>query len=388
MDSQVQGVIALVRAALTGKGQPLPVDFDLEKVYDAILQHNIAVMALEGAVLCGLDKKLPAMQKLFVRAFRDIGRVEAQDRASERLFAAFEEAGIEFMPVKGALLRDLYPRRDYRSMGDMDVLIRLEQYEKIKEILAGLNFEERYESEYELIWDHRDLHLELHKHLIESSNDTYHAYYGSGWDFARKSDTSRYTMRDEDAFVYVFTHFARHYRDGGVGIRQVCDLYLMRRSCPDMDEEYICTELGKLDLLVFYRNILQMLDAWFAGEQPSEQTDFISEIIYASGTFGQHSERILAYGARMAGDKKASGLLRYKNALWHVFLPLKEMQAHYPLLNKVPVLLPVMWVYRIVHTLFFERHKIRRNQQAFSAYKKENVQAYQRALHYVGLKYD
>jgi len=388
MDSQVQGVIALVRAALTGERQPLPADFDLEKAYEPIIQHNIAVMALEGAYLCGLDKKLPAMQKLFMRAFRDIRRVEVQDKAAAALFSAFEQAGIEFMPVKGALLRGLYPKREYRSMGDMDVLIRLEQYEKVKGLLAELGYTGGKETDHELNWYSDAMMLELHKHLIPSCNKKYYGYFGTGWDLARATGSSRFSLSDEDHYLYVFVHFAKHYREGGVGIRQMCDLWLMKQAQPGLDEAHIRSALKKLDLLEFYQNILRTLECWFADAQPNEKNSFISDVIFRSGAFGQEFERTMALGARISGQKEAGTLVRYQNAMRRLFMAPGDMKIKYPVLQKWMILLPVMWIYRIISIAILEPQKIKKETRRFRMLEQESVSAYQRTLDFVGLKYD
>ena len=65
--------------------------------------------------------------------------------------AAFEKNGIAHMPLKGILMKQLYPRPDMRIMGDADILIRVEQYEKIKPLLEELGFAEKLESDHELI---------------------------------------------------------------------------------------------------------------------------------------------------------------------------------------------------------------------------------------------
>ena len=387
MDSQVLGLIALVRAALTGKARELPADFDLEQAYDAINKHNIAVMALEGAALCGVDKKLPVMQKLFVQAFAAIARVEEQDRCAAELFAAFEAAQIDFMPVKGALLRDLYPKREYRSMGDMDILIRTEQYDRVREVMEGLGYSAGEEDDHAYVWRKGALMLELHKRLIPSYHEDYYDYFGSGWQLAQKSDANRYVMRDEDHYLFVFAHFAKHYRGGGVGIRQMCDLWLMREKMREMDADYICRELDKLNLLEFHNNIFQTLNVWLADASATEKTDHITIVIYHSGAFGQLEERMLGEGALMVGERRPSAGTRYRNVWGRMFLPIGEMGNKYPVLRKYPVLLPLMWVYRGGYILLRESWKVKRLQTRFHSLEQENLSAYQRALEYVGLKF-
>ena len=58
-------------------------------------------------------------------------------------------------------------------------------------------------------------------------------------------------MTPEDEFIYLFTHFAKHYRDGGIGCRYVVDLWVFLRNNPTMDPEKIKRELDKLQLREF-----------------------------------------------------------------------------------------------------------------------------------------
>lgn len=388
LDSQILGVIALVRAALTGELQQLPVDFDLENAYDSIIKHNIVVMALEGAALCGIPKDHPTMKKLFSHAFKAIIHVERQDQAAKELFSAFENAGIDFLPVKGALIRSMYPKPAYRSMGDMDILIRLAQREKIEQVMLDLGYYGGKETDHELIWRRDGIMFELHKHLIPSYNEDYYAYYGDGWKFARPTDTSRYGMSDEDHFVYVFAHFAKHYRDGGVGIRQMCDLWIFRNAHPDMNEDYIRAELKKLEMDAFYGYILQTLDAWFTDAGENERTRLISQVVFNSGCYGNEEGRMLALGMRIQNNKQATGRVRYKHLLQHIFLPKKEMVEKYPILEEKLYLLPVIWIYRIFCIAYKEPFKIRRQCNRFRTLKRGNLDSYQTALTFVGLKYD
>ena len=67
-------------------------------------------------------------------------------------------------------------------MVDADVLVKTEQYPKIKNIMSSLGYCETKESDHEYIWDKKGFfHLELHKRLIPSNNEDYYSYYGDGW---------------------------------------------------------------------------------------------------------------------------------------------------------------------------------------------------------------
>ena len=53
------------------------------------------------------------------------------------------------MPLKGCNMKALYPSPELRVMGDADILIRVEQYDRIRPIIQSLGFEEYGDIFYE-----------------------------------------------------------------------------------------------------------------------------------------------------------------------------------------------------------------------------------------------
>ena len=142
MDTLQKGTLTLIRSALTGNAYKLPEGFCIEDAAKMIQKHNIVGLAYEGAIKCGIDKSTPAMQELFQRYYGDIIRSDRQMKLLDKLFAAFQENNIDFLPLKGTILKSLYPQPGMRPMGDADILIRVEQYDRIKSVMAQLGFQE------------------------------------------------------------------------------------------------------------------------------------------------------------------------------------------------------------------------------------------------------
>ena len=84
----------------------------------------------------------------------------------EEVSEKFEENGIDFMPLKGSVIRSLYPKQEMRSMGDADVLIHAEQYNKIVPILEKNDFTFVKENLNELCWQKLPFYIELHRYLV------------------------------------------------------------------------------------------------------------------------------------------------------------------------------------------------------------------------------
>ncbi len=386
--STEKGILTLLRSAITGEHLTLSDDFSIEEALLVIKKHHMMALCYEGAVNCGISPKHPTMQQLFQAYYRGLIISERQIKAIEGLCKAFEDNDIDYLPLKGCNMKALYPKPELRAMGDADILIREEQYDLIKPIVAGLGFEEKSENDHEHTWLSKELYLELHKRLITSYNPDYFAYFGSGWHLAKIQNGNRYSMTVEDEFIYMFTHFARHYRDGGIGCRHVVDLWVYRRSYPKIDENYVKIELKKLHLSEFYENICHLLNVWFEDGKENEKTDFITDFIFNSGSWGQKDSYILSAVAKnvSAGGNVKSG--KRKSWVKVVFQPKVELEYRYTILQKAPWLLPAIWVFHWFEVVLFRRNSIRKRYKTMQIATEQKVQSYQDALNYVGLSFN
>lgn len=387
MNTTQKGILALLKSAVTETGQPLPDGFDIEAALPQIRRHHITAPAFDGAVRCGISRQDPAMQELFRSYCKALLVSEGQMRELGRVFTAFEEHSIDYLPVKGCRMKDCYPKPELRLMGDADVLIREEQREKISCVMRELGFAEKEDTDHEWVWTNDSLYLELHKRLIPSYNEDYYAYFGDGWRLAKEKNGACHSMTAEDELLYLFTHFAKHYRDGGVGCRYVVDLWVYLRTRPDLDETYLRAELEKLRLLEFYENIRRLIAVWFEDAPTDEKSDYLTEYIFASGSWGEMESRTLSRAVR---DSKHSALgfngkLLY---LWQTAFPgIEILRGKYTVLKKAPWLLPVIWLIRPFYKIFFERETLEKQRRNLNAVRQENMDDRRRMLRYVGLDY-
>lgn len=387
MNDTQRGIITLLKSAVTEQALALPEGFEIESAYPEIKRHHMIALAYDGAVRCGIPVQTPVMQKLFQGSWKSLVISRRQMEQVGRICEAFDEKGIDYMPVKGCNMKALYPKPELRAMGDADILIRLEQYDRIRPILEELCFQEKGDSDHEIIWQNDALYLELHKHLIPSYNKDFYAYFGNGWQLAKKHCGTRYSMTAEDEWIFLFTHFAKHYRDGGIGCRHVVDLWVYLRANPDLDEAYVAAALKKLQLFEFYENIRRLIVFWFEDAQSDDKTEYISEYIFASGSWGAMESRALSRAVR---DSKhalpgINGRMLY---LWQTAFPSRRsLQQKYTVLKKAPWMLPAVWAVRPFYKILFERSSLKRHERNVEALSEDNLQTRRQLLNYVGLDY-
>ena len=388
MDRLQKDIIGIIKSALTGEKYELSADFDLAKAAEISKKHKTTAIFYYGTLNCGISQAEPLMQELFMYTCKNIAVSEQQLHEISNIFSAFDNMEIDYMPLKGTLLKKMYPKTEMRSMGDADILIKTEQYSKIKPIMEELGFKEAIENDHELSWKKPSVYIELHKRIIPSYNKDYFAYYGDGWRLAKLQNGTRYSMTDEDQMIYLFTHFAKHYRDAGIGIKHIVDLWVYRNNKLDLDEKYIKTELKKLQLYDFYINILDTLSAWFDGGENTDITDFITDVIFNSGVYGTKQARNSSETLKLSKSNDSLQNVKVRKLFKTFFLPYQYMCIVYPFLNKHPYLLPVMWIVRGVKAVLFKRETIAKNIENLNIYDLEKAEDYRKSLNFVGLDFN
>lgn len=392
MDSQLLGIITLLRSALKDEALALPQDFDWGNAANILYEHHLAGMAIRGAARCGVPRSHPAIRQLTALFCKDVAASRLQMRQLATVYSIFQEHGIDYMPVKGAVLKPMYPQSELRVMGDADILIRQEQYPLIRELLLSLGLQEDVESDHEHIWHSGDFKLELHKRLIPSYNKDYYAYYGDGWRLARQDgQSSACYLTPEDHFIYLLVHFAKHYRDGSISAKNICDFWVCRKACPDMDEAYICGELQKLKLLDFYRNILDLLNTWFDGAAPTKAVDILTQTAFQGGIYTLEESQLTVSVIKLTKETSSLSGSKFK-LLWRKLFPsASALSQRFPVLKKYPVLLPVAWAVRWFDALFLRHSRLKRGltkSQEIMNMDTDRVANYENQLRAVGLGFN
>ncbi|MBR0277403.1 MAG: nucleotidyltransferase family protein [Clostridia bacterium] len=338
-----------------------------------------------GIVNSGIEMDEESQQHFKVNMILYVIQSVKQDGEIKGLTEDFRNNKIDFMPLKGTVIRKLYPDMAMRHMCDSDLLIKPKQYDKIKKIMSDRGYDFVLESDHEFVWSKKDiLNVELHKYLIPSYYNDYFKYYGDGWNVAIPENDSKYRMSDEDFFVFNIVHFAKHYRASGIGIKGMLDVYMMIHNIKEIDQEYIKKELSKFGLVKFYENVLKTIDVWFNGAEEDAATNKITDWVFSSGEYGTMEKVIVSRALKKTGGENGN-ITRRQTFFSMIFLPYSSMCIKYSFLKKLPFLLPVMWVYRIVKSIIFKFDRLKKLKVNVGKITDESMKKYRRELNDVGL---
>ena len=182
MDLTQKTIILLIKSAIYNTKVVIQDGFDWTEAEKIIRRHNIYGLILYG--LYNSDIAVPKWlnDKFCSRTFLLENLWNKGDEIQKR----FKENGIEFIPLKGIVLKDLYPSPHMRSMSDIDILIKEKEYnKKIKPLMLEMGYTEGKESDHELHWEKDGQMIELHKRIIPSYNKDFYKVIGDGWNWVQ-----------------------------------------------------------------------------------------------------------------------------------------------------------------------------------------------------------
>ncbi|MBO4622631.1 MAG: nucleotidyltransferase family protein [Bacilli bacterium] len=345
LSDQKRNILSLVQNIFLKEKNEL-INLNVEEIYKIAKFHSIEYIIYEGLKNYNINIDNDFEKRCMILATKSVN----QSLELNEIKNAFSINGIDFMPLKGAVLQKLYPRIEYRNMTDIDILIRKNDVEKAAKVLKELSYKyDSFSGNHYVFTKAPYMHLELHIDLIHKSYDT-STYYNDIWNSVRiqhdDNNINEFVFTDNDFYIYHIIHMAKHFCVGGSGLRTIIDFFIYLKEKKDyLDFEYIDNELEKVGLKKLSDIVKDCIDYIFYHQEKENIDDILTIIdyIFDSGTYG-HTKNSSIVGVVKEGNKK-------KYIFRRLFPTYKEMKARFLVLEKVPILLPIFYVVRIVNSL-------------------------------------
>ena len=179
----------------------------------------------------------------------------------QELVNLLSSSGVDFAIMKGMVNAVLYPVPELRKSGDIDFLVREDEYENVYRLLLDNGYsktEELDKAEYHVVLTKDDVVFELHKRPGGIKMDGGQESQALIDFFSHGLDNVEYVKVDKYSFPVLPTlqngmtlliHFAGHMREG-VGIRHLLDwmVYAEHYLSDQYWEEHFCAEAEKVHL--------------------------------------------------------------------------------------------------------------------------------------------
>ena len=185
-------LVAFMRAALRSEPPaPVPSDVDWNRLFSIARRHKVEAMVFRAVESLGT---CPAPLFKQWKSFADNALRSELLYDAERmtLFAEFDRADIDYLPLKGILLKDLYPHKGMRQFGDNDILFRKKQKRKLKKIMQGHGYHCEKNSDYsahDVYTKPPIFNFEMHRALFNRSENT--KYFEGIWLRVQKGERKK-----------------------------------------------------------------------------------------------------------------------------------------------------------------------------------------------------
>ena len=272
-----------------------------------------------------------------------VRKMAIMDAEQVQILTRFEDAGIWYLPLKGAVLKSLYPSYGMREMSDRDILVDPARMADVRTIMEELGFttEEYGKRHHDCYIKPPVSNFEIHHHLFrvlqgEQIND----YYADVKSRLLKDEGNAFGWHfsPEDFYVHMTVHEYKHYVGGGTGLRSLLDTYVYLKNV-NLNMAYVTAEAEKLGIAPFERENRKLAQALFGGGALTEAKQNMLHRFIRSGTYG--NETILA-------ENQLAEKGRWRYFLSRLTLPYPVMLEVFPILRRAPALYPFVWIYRLV----------------------------------------
>lgn len=339
--------------------------FQLAKMHSL---SSIVAMSLESANIL-TDSKIAHIWK--EEKNKAIRKNMLLDAERDQIFYEMEKAGIWYMPLKGAVLKDYYPQYGMRQMADNDILYDDARQEDVMNIFLQRDYIVKSVGKgvHDVYMKEPVYNFEMHTSLFaESFNEQWAKYYKS---IKQKLCLDQgkqygYHFTDEDFYIYITAHAYKHYSHSGTGLRTLVDTYVFHHKKKDsLNKEYIKNELEKLGLVKFEKENRRLAEKLFYSANvfsiqrlTAQEQQQLFYYCY-SGTYGNTQTRVENNLKSLQTDKKAiSFITKFKYCCIRLFPGRKWCKTSYPFFYHHPYLLPVFWVYRVIRALLLRGKNI------------------------------
>ena len=340
-------------------------EMNLESVFEAARRHSLTVAAANA-----LEQAVTPPNFFTEEKFKALRRLSLLEHERAQILKALEENEIRYMPLKGIILKELYPQSGMREMSDNDILIDESKAFEIKDIMkqSGYMCKQFRKTNHDVYLKGKLLEFEIHSHLFDKNfYPQLFAYYQNVWQrlICDSNNPFCYHFSHEDFYIFIICHLYKHYQ-GGTGLRALLDIYVYNKAFGQtLNQGYITGELTKLELAAFDHDVKALTEKVFTGQTLTEEEQ--NELLFyiesnVHGTAGN------LMAEKLNNDDSIKSKRRY--VLRRIFPSEKNIQK-YPLVARHKALYPLLVLYRPMKGMVKHRKQMKGEISVLKNFKKK-----------------
>lgn len=302
---------------------------DWEEVYQLAAEQSVV-----GLVLAGIERSIvKPPQELLLQWIGEVQILEQLNKDMNRFVANLIERlrkqDVYTLLVKGQGIAQCYERPLWRASGDVDLLLSNSNYFKAKEILLPLasSVENENKKALHLGMTINDWLVELHGTLhscclpkmdkvVEEAEKS--VFYGGEVRSWTNGYTQVFLPSPDNDIIFIFSHIIKHFFNGGIGLRQICDWCRLLWTYKDsLNHELLESRIRKAGLMsewkafaAFAVDYLGMpseaMPLYSSDGKWSRKAQRLKDYIIEVGNFGHNRNELTTPNASLVQQKMSA----------------------------------------------------------------------------------
>lgn len=335
-------------------------EMDMQQLYRLSKFHTLTALTAFALESCGMENNEFKQEKE-----KAIRKNMFLDSERMKLFDYCEQKGIWYMPLKGVILKDFYPKYGMRQMADNDILFDAKYQMAVKKYFQSNGYEvvSYNHGNHDVYKKPPVLNFEMHTSLFwKNYNIEWQSYYNNIKSKLIKDDGVNfgYHFSDEDFYIYITMHEYKHYSNGGTGLRSLLDCYIfLQKKKNTLDWQYIADVCLKLGISGFEKHRRKLAERIFSVGKPTELCKTERQILERylnSGTYGTLKNSVESVKKEYYKRTGRSSKISY--VLYRLFPDREWYERYNPFYNRYPYLKPFFVIFRLFRGAFFRKQKV------------------------------
>jgi hypothetical protein len=278
------------------------------------------------------------------------------------------ENKIPMIALKGLVIRELYPRPEFRTMSDADILVKKSDLVAIKSLMESLGYTQIEKTPIHVTFGKSGYNnIEVHWTIAEKLSFQHQGDLEKDmWNSAINvmvGSSKTLSFSDEDLVIHLCVHMVEHILVGSFGIRQLCDLLLIinKRGCAINWESFFKKGqkwgIEKFIIIIFLTckqlfqvNIPREIEMHIGHDNDKLVIQLIDDIlsggVYGSRDVANAVANEFARGSYGKQGGSAFGVLG--RFLGLIFPSPGKIKERYNYASKYKVLMPIAWLHNII----------------------------------------
>lgn len=354
MNKNEEYFVSLISSHLNNTAPPVIEAVDFDEVYRLAYINN--VVGIVATQVQRLSKKNQPDGEIMSAFRQQLGYTlidtEKKENAVETVRQIFTENNIDFLFVKGQIIKSYYPVPALRTSADTDIIVPDQSLDMLKKLLSDSGYE---------IFDQKvtgfSAKIDSQNIEIHGNSDFDNAYFKDIFSLCTKNG-NEYFIDDYNHLIYILCHTVKHFKYCGAGIKMFMDIDTVIRHINNFDYEKALGMSKAVGIEMFFKSALSLCNYMFSTPVKAE-IDFSSEAefrelfegeIIGGGSFGFSKRDLGSYyeirGSRGGKPSKLKAFFAYA-------FPKKEyLIRRYDYAKRYPLLLPLAWLNRLFTAVF------------------------------------